>query len=243
MASFFTVPANWSFDKSDRYEKKHPGSAVQFGLRKAARQRQQGMGAYLYRYPGDWSMDRIEDESEKMKGGALDYELGQSWNPQDYTKNLPPNFHFYFRFLDPKTNAPLANQTVHVRIEDSNAGPIGGWTSNVTTDANGIAKAIMGGYGDKRKYVSITPKGSAQAIVWRFPVYMSTGGAVPIDVFNKPGGDLDYSIVLGPNEAGARYRDPFVTILGVGVLIVGVAFLGYQLYKGSKKASPALQPG
>lgn len=256
MASFFKVPADWEFSQSEEYETEHPGSAVNFGLRKSARK--ENLGAYLYRYPGDWSFEQIEEQASQGKGGALDYELGQA-GPY-MPSNLPPDYKFAFRFLD-RIGNPVANQELHIRIENSATAPTpAGFTSNVKTDAQGVAKIVMGGAGGSTQYLSLTPylpnvaRGANKAIIWRFPITLGTSDAPPLDIVFQPGGGVQYNDVI-PGAPPRPQPSPstvlgngkpadFGTILGIGVLVIGIGFLGYQLYKGAKakKTAPAPQP-
>lgn len=256
MASFFKVPADWDFHQSEEYETEHPGSAVNFGLRKSARK--ENLGAYLYRYPGDWSFEQIDKQASEGKGGALDYELGQ-YGP--YTPpSTPANFKFAFRMLD-RVGNPIPNQEVHVRIEDTATAPeAGGVTQNVKTNASGVATISMGGYGNPSKYLSLTPynpklaRNANKAIIWRFPITLGTSDPAPINIVFQPGGGIQYNDVipgapprpttpvLGPTPDAGETN--WGQILGIGALVIGIGFLGYQLYKGAKakKAAPALHP-
>lgn len=253
MASFFKVPADWEFSQSEEYETQHPGSAVNFGLRKSARKG--NLGAYLYRYPGDWSFEQIEKQASAGKGGALDYELGQ-WTPMPAA---PPDYKFAFRMVDRLTKQPIANQELHIRIENSATAPTpAGFTESVKTNAEGVAKIIMSGSGSSVQYLSLTPyrpnvaRGSNKAIIWRFPITLGASDPVPLDIIDQPGGGVQHDFPGAPPRPqpspsailGNGKPANFGTILGIGVLVIGIGFLGYQLYKGAKvkKAVQAPQP-
>lgn len=251
MASFFKVPADWEFSQSEEYETQHPGSAVNFDLRKSARKG--NLGAYLYRYPGDWSFEQIEKQASAGKGGALDYELGQG-GPY-MPSSTPPDFKFAFRMVDRHTKQPIANQEVHVRIENTPTGPSAGFTQNVKTNAQGIAKIVMSGSGSSTQYLSLTPydpklsRSANNAIIWRFPITLGTSDLAPLDIVFQPGGGVQYNDVIpgappkpSPDIVGETQN--WGQILGIGALVIGIGFLGYQLYKGAKakKVAPAPQP-
>ena len=228
MAHLYRYPADWDFEKIQKYTQKHGRGDIRFTLGE--------VGTSFYRVPGNWDFHQFEKYVSKHPGRSpLQYStvdgLGQVKIAQEFQvigedgKFVPAGKNYLYAVTDIKTDQ---KETVQGVVE---------FRGKAVSGANGVITISLDNLPDifsTRKMfadVALYEGDTETKRIFAGKILMPTG-PLRINLTKVPA--VSPKAGTKPDAAGTNW----VMIGGIAFVVLGAGFLFYQLYQMNKEGAP-----